>query len=144
MKKIIIIVCVLITIYFWNALTSLLLPKIDGVKYYSFLVSGGEGNGYSYYLYDYPKLTYTDIKEHKWKTCEVLDEGLLSLLKHITDWPDLGPNFVVNRSTETTYYAYIKNNNKVIYIVEFADYGGAGPSDDRKKVCDKWAENTRD
>ncbi len=134
-KSLIILSLFAVIIYFWRVPAALLLPKINGVKYYSLFVSGGSYNGGGYYLYEYPYLTFTNEKDDNWRVCNTLDEGILSYIKSFTPWPETGPYYVVSKSTKNTYFAYIKANNKVVYVEGFPDFGGAGPTEEEKKIC---------
>jgi len=135
-KKALLVLSLLIAvIYFRHVPLALLLPKIDGVKYYSLFVSGGTYNGSGYYLYEYPYFTFTNEEDDKWRVCSTLHKRVLGYIQHFTEWPDTGPYYVVSRSTKNTYSAYIKVNNEIIYVVGFPDFGGAGPTEEEKAIC---------
>lgn len=136
MKKVLVILSLLIAVvYFRHVPLALLLPKIDGVKYYSLFVSEGSTNGGRYYLYEYPYLTFTNEKDDKWRVCSTLHKSVLGYIQHFTEWPEIGPYYVVSKSTSNTYFAYIKVDNKIIYVEGFPDFGGAGPTEEEKNIC---------
>ena len=134
-KTVVVLLLVLGLIYFRHVPLALLSQRINGVKYYSLFVSGGETNGYAYYLYEYPYLTYSNSEEARWRVCSRLHKYVLSYIQSVTTWPETGPYYVANASTQNGFTAYIKANDKVIFVKSFPDYGGAGPTEEEKKIC---------
>lgn len=67
--------------------------------------------------------------------CAKLDKNIWYYLNSVTTWRENGPYHVVNRATSNGYLAYIKANDKVIYVRGFPDFGGAGPSEAEKNIC---------
>ena len=129
-KAIVVLLLFTMIIYFWR------VPKIVVVKYYSLFVQGGSTNGGAYYLFEYPYFTFTNEKDDKWRVCNTLHKSILDYIQHFTKWPETGPYYVVSSSTKSTYSAYIKANDKVVYVEGFPDFGGAGPTDEEKNICD--------
>jgi hypothetical protein len=137
-KKIAAIVTSIILIIFFRHLPfALLNPSVDGVKCYSLFVTGGSSNGYEYFLYRIPFLTLTTGDEKEWRLCTKLNKNIDGIIKSISNWTPNGPYYIVNKTYENGYSAYIKTDIGILFIRGFPDFGGVAPSEAEKKICEE-------
>lgn len=138
MKKALIILSVLIVIVFFRHIPSALLsPSIDGVKCYSLFVKRGSSNGYAYFFYKFHLLTIVTGSEDAWRKCTKLDKNIKNITNSISGWPNHGPYYVVSGKTSNGYYAYIRADEKILFLRGFPDFGGAAPNEAEKNICDR-------
>nr|NJM04540.1 hypothetical protein [Desulfobacula sp.] len=137
MKKIIVIVSIIIiAIFFRNVPFALLSPSINGVKCYSFCVTGGSSNGFEYFLYKSPFLTLITGDEKKWRLCTKLNKNINDILESISSWTPKAPYYIVNQIYDNGYSAYIKTDRGILFIRGFPDFGGVAPSEAEKTICE--------
>lgn len=129
-----------VAFYFRYPISSVFIDtNIGGYKYIGLVVHGGQTNGFSYLLFDYPYFELAEENAKPWKECKRLNESLQSYLRNFVEgWkPSTVGYLFVSESSSQGYRAYIRFNDRVIFVRGFPDFGGSPPNEQEKKICEQ-------
>lgn len=138
-RRLLFVVGALIAAFYfrYSVLSVFLDTEVAGRKYIGLFVDGGQTNGFSYLVFNYPYLQLEEDGAASWNGCGRLSHSLEGYLRNfVKGWKTNANYMFVSESNPHGYKAYIRVDERVVFVRGFPDFGGSPPDEQEKKICE--------